>query len=86
MNDPDVRPGDTYPFEGKTNPYSEFLEKWTNNPDPEQTSVTREDLDLVMEACDLRLKEGRLIEPRAAEIILSEEIVRALSLQIGDLR
>jgi ABC-type lipoprotein release transport system permease subunit len=46
--------------------------------------VTGDDLELVMETCDLRLKEGRLIEPRAAEIILSEEIVRALGLQIGD--
>ncbi len=46
--------------------------------------VAEADLPLVMETCDLRLKEGRLIEPRAAEIILSEEIVRALGLQIGD--
>jgi ABC-type lipoprotein release transport system permease subunit len=42
------------------------------------------DLELVMETCDLRLKEGRLIDPRAAEVILSEELVRALGLQIGD--
>jgi ABC-type lipoprotein release transport system permease subunit len=46
--------------------------------------VPSPDLELVIEICDLRLKEGRLIEPRAAEIILSEEIVRALDLQIGD--
>lgn len=46
--------------------------------------VTGADLELVMEACDLRLKEGRLIDPRAAEVILSEELVRALGLQIGD--
>jgi ABC-type lipoprotein release transport system permease subunit len=46
--------------------------------------VTKDDLELVLETCDLRLKEGRLIEPRAAEIMLSEEIVRALGLHIGD--
>jgi ABC-type antimicrobial peptide transport system permease subunit len=46
--------------------------------------VTGDDLEPVMETCDLRLKEGRLIEPRAAEIMLSEEIARALGLQIGD--
>jgi ABC-type lipoprotein release transport system permease subunit len=46
--------------------------------------VTGDDLELVMETCDLRLKDGRLIEPQAAEIMLSEEIVRALDLQIGD--
>jgi ABC-type lipoprotein release transport system permease subunit len=46
--------------------------------------VAEGDLELVMETCDLRLEEGRLIDPRAAEIILSEELVRALGLQIGD--
>jgi ABC-type antimicrobial peptide transport system permease subunit len=46
--------------------------------------VTEADLPVVMEACDLRLKEGRLISPRTSEIVLSEEIVRALGLTIGD--
>jgi ABC-type lipoprotein release transport system permease subunit len=46
--------------------------------------VTRDDLEPVLETCDLRLKEGRLIEPQAAEIVLSEEIVHVLGLQIGD--
>jgi ABC-type antimicrobial peptide transport system permease subunit len=46
--------------------------------------VTKDDLEIVMETCDLRLKEGRLVEPRAAEIMLSEEIVQALGLQISD--
>jgi gamma-glutamyltranspeptidase / glutathione hydrolase len=31
-NDPAVKPGDPYPFEGKTNPFRDLLEKWTNNP------------------------------------------------------
>jgi ABC-type lipoprotein release transport system permease subunit len=46
--------------------------------------VTEADLPAVMEACDLQLKEGRLISPRTGEIVLSEEIVRALDLTIGD--
>ncbi len=46
--------------------------------------VRESDLPVVMAACDLRLKEGRLIEPRAAEIVLSEELARALDLRIGD--
>jgi gamma-glutamyltranspeptidase/glutathione hydrolase len=33
-NDPDVRPGDPYPFQGGTNPYKEYLDTWTNRPDP----------------------------------------------------
>jgi len=27
-NDPNAKPGDPYPFEGKTNPYLDLLEKW----------------------------------------------------------
>ena len=29
-NDPDVKPGDPYPFEGKTNPYAGYLETWSS--------------------------------------------------------
>jgi ABC-type lipoprotein release transport system permease subunit len=32
----------------------------------------------------LRLKEGRMFEPRTNEIMLSEEVARALGLQLGD--
>ncbi|MCX7974018.1 MAG: gamma-glutamyltransferase [Candidatus Aminicenantes bacterium] len=31
-NDPDIKPGDPYPFEGKKNPYLHYLEKWSNRP------------------------------------------------------
>ena len=27
-NDPDIRPGDPYPFQGETNPYQSLLERW----------------------------------------------------------
>lgn len=30
LNDPNVKPGDPYPFEGKKNPYLDLLEKWSN--------------------------------------------------------
>ena len=30
VNDPNVKPGDPYPFEGKKNPYLHLLEKWSN--------------------------------------------------------
>ncbi|NIM57382.1 MAG: gamma-glutamyltransferase family protein [Candidatus Aminicenantes bacterium] len=30
INDPDAKPGDPYPFEGKKNPYLHLLEKWSN--------------------------------------------------------
>jgi ABC-type lipoprotein release transport system permease subunit len=46
--------------------------------------VTEADLPVVMKACDLRLKAGRSIRPRAGEIVLSEELARALGLMIGD--
>jgi len=31
-NDPEVRPGDPYPFQHETNPFREYLEAWTPNP------------------------------------------------------
>ncbi len=30
MNDPDIKPGDPYPYMGKTNPYMKFLDEWSN--------------------------------------------------------
>jgi len=29
-NDPDIKPGDPYPYEGKTNPFKHYLEEWSN--------------------------------------------------------
>ena len=31
-NDPQIKPGDPYPFQGGTNPYKELLEQWTPLP------------------------------------------------------
>jgi gamma-glutamyltranspeptidase/glutathione hydrolase len=36
-NDPDVRPGDPYPFQGERNPFLEYLEKWRTHPSPVQS-------------------------------------------------
>jgi gamma-glutamyltranspeptidase/glutathione hydrolase len=33
-NDPDIKPGDPYPFQGKQNPYLRYLEEWKNVPPP----------------------------------------------------
>lgn len=30
LNDPEVKPGDPYPFEGKENPFLHYLKNWTN--------------------------------------------------------
>jgi gamma-glutamyltranspeptidase/glutathione hydrolase len=38
-NDPDVKPGDPYPFEGKQNPYLHYLENW-NTEAPTTAGVT----------------------------------------------
>jgi gamma-glutamyltranspeptidase/glutathione hydrolase len=38
-NDPAVKPGDPYPFEGKTNPYRHLLEKWPPPAPPTPTAV-----------------------------------------------
>jgi gamma-glutamyltranspeptidase/glutathione hydrolase len=42
-NNPDIRPGDPYPFEGRENPFRHFLERWSNvrtNPPAAPAGVT----------------------------------------------
>jgi len=46
--------------------------------------VSQEDAQYLMSHCGVRLKEGRMFEPRTNEIVLSEEIARALGLRLGD--
>jgi len=46
--------------------------------------VSAEDAEYLMQHCGVRLKEGRMFEPRTNEIVLSEEVVRALDLELGD--
>ncbi len=43
-NDPDIKPGDPYPFMGKENPYLHLLESWTGiAPTPPEGSAGRQD-------------------------------------------
>ncbi len=47
-NNPDVRPGDPYPYQGDVNPFSDLLEKWSNleePPDEDTVALNREELD-----------------------------------------
>ena len=46
--------------------------------------VSEADVQVLMDTCDVRLKEGRLLRPRTNEIVLSEELADTLGLQIGD--
>jgi len=46
--------------------------------------VAEADVGFLMDACDVRLKEGRLLEARTNEVVLPEEIARALGLRLGD--
>ena len=60
-NDPDVRPGDPYPFQGGENPFSDHLEAWrTVKP-----SVEGED------SANRRLDTPRLSEQQRAEAFLA---------------
>ncbi|MDQ5837395.1 MAG: gamma-glutamyltransferase [Acidobacteriota bacterium] len=38
-NDPSIGPGDPYPFQGQTNPYSELLQKWNARPTASPSSA-----------------------------------------------
>jgi len=42
VNDPNVKPGDPYPFEGKKNPYLHLLEKWSSVGSVEQEQRSAE--------------------------------------------
>jgi len=42
-NNPDVKPGDPYPFEGKTNPYTDILQQWQNTGDGNRNFVPSHD-------------------------------------------
>jgi ABC-type antimicrobial peptide transport system permease subunit len=46
--------------------------------------VSQDDAQYLMDHCGVRLKAGRMFEARTNEIVLSEEVARALRLQIGD--
>jgi ABC-type lipoprotein release transport system permease subunit len=46
--------------------------------------VSEADVQVLMDVCDLRLREGRLLRPRTNEIVLSTEIANALGLRVGD--
>lgn len=43
QNDPEVKPGDPYPFQGGTNPFLKYLEAWTNLP----TGPRKNDQDVI---------------------------------------
>lgn len=46
--------------------------------------VSPSDADDLAHHAGLRIKEGRLFEPRTNEIVLTDDVVRALNLQVGD--
>lgn len=47
--------------------------------------VSPEDAQALMQYCGVRLKSGRMFEPRRNEFVLSEEVARALDLEYAGL-
>jgi gamma-glutamyltranspeptidase/glutathione hydrolase len=45
-NDPSVKPGDPYPYQGGTNPFAELLGKWTVEPAPDTLERSGQQDDL----------------------------------------
>ncbi len=43
-NDPNVKPGDPYPFQGETNPYKDLLQNWSNVGATDWTTWSDEEL------------------------------------------
>jgi len=50
INDPDVKPGNPYPFEEKKNPYLHLLEKWSNIGPAEKERMAETDASAFEEA------------------------------------
>ncbi|HUT19264.1 MAG TPA: FtsX-like permease family protein, partial [Anaerolineae bacterium] len=46
--------------------------------------VTESDMPALLDVCDLRLKEGRLPQPRTNELVLSETMANGAKVRIGD--
>ena len=46
--------------------------------------VSEPDIPVLMGICNVSLKEGRLLQPRTNEIMLSQEAAKALGIDIGD--
>ena len=40
VNDPAIKPGDPYPFEGRKNPYFRYLKEWKNVPPPGREDIS----------------------------------------------
>jgi len=50
VNDPDVKPGNPYPFEGKKNPFLNLLEKWSNVGSEEPEKWDAEEMEAYEES------------------------------------
>ncbi len=46
--------------------------------------LTKADMQMFIDTCDLRLKEGRLPKPHTNEMLLSEAVANAIGIGIGD--
>jgi gamma-glutamyltranspeptidase/glutathione hydrolase len=44
-NNPDVKPGDPYPFQGGTNPFQDLLKTWSSAPKPDKTAMNHTRMD-----------------------------------------
>jgi gamma-glutamyltranspeptidase/glutathione hydrolase len=50
LNDPSVKPGDPYPFEGKKNPYLHLLEKWSNVGNLDSDKMSKREMEAYEES------------------------------------
>ena len=50
VNDPGVKPGDPYPYEGRENPYLDLLQKWSNTGKTTLAKMSRQEWEAYEEA------------------------------------
>jgi len=59
-NDPTIGPGDPYPFQGGTNPYTALIQNWNNRPNARPSSTPATDQDSVQPTNDEQRDEAFL--------------------------
>ena len=77
----------THPDVARVIPDNGFLISWPSLFGGESLKVfgvAEADLQVLMDICNLRLKEGRLLKAHSNEIMLPETVTHVLELEIGD--
>jgi len=58
-NDPTIKPGDPYPFQGEENPYLHYLDQWSNDSMEEHSSTASYEQDFYMGTTSIQAADAQ---------------------------